>query len=426
MASITKLGKGKQPPRAVDFVDDTGGGQRKRIRLGIVTYDEAQEAKRRIEKLLTAKILNQQPDHETLRWLIGVSGTIHARIARAGLAQPRGPASQSPQLGNFLEKHIGQRRLGIALASAERLQDTANLLCSYFGASTPIDTITPDSAKDWRANLLAEGRKEPTARLHSRNVKSFFNDAVERELISRNPFAKLKSAAIAGDRDHYVTPEDSVKILDACPDIQWRTLFALARFSGLRCPSETHNITWRDVDWDHRRLTVYARKTDTTRVVPIIPELMPILQEAFDAAEEGSEKIITLSRSNRHRTFKEIIRRAGLTIWPGLFKTLRQSCETQLAMTCPQHAVSAWIGHSMKVSERHYLQLTDDVYDMATRSAAAGRGIGSQSAARADRSGEGRNEKTPPLPLLATTCEVIPSEADGTRTRNHRIDSPVL
>jgi hypothetical protein len=84
----------------------------------------------------------------------------------------------------------------------------------------------------------------------------------------------------------------------------------------------------------------------------------------------------------------------------------------------------------MKVSERHYLQLTDDVFEMATQSAAesaaAGQGIGSQSAAIVECNDEGQKEKTSPLPLLATTCEVILSEADGTRTRNHRIDSPVL
>ena len=80
----------------------------------------------------------------------------------------------------------------------------------------------------------------------------------------------------------------------------------------------------------------------------------------------------------------------------------------------------------MKVSERHYLQLTDDVYDMATQSTAAGQGIGLQSSAKVECNDEGQKKKTSPLPLLATTCEVILSEADGTRTRNHRIDSPVL
>ncbi len=40
MASIVKLGKGKQPPRAIDFTDPDSG-KRQRIRLGVVSFDEA-------------------------------------------------------------------------------------------------------------------------------------------------------------------------------------------------------------------------------------------------------------------------------------------------------------------------------------------------------------------------------------------------
>ena len=44
MASIVKLGKGKQPPRSIDF---TGlDGKRKRLRLGVVTRSDAETAKR--------------------------------------------------------------------------------------------------------------------------------------------------------------------------------------------------------------------------------------------------------------------------------------------------------------------------------------------------------------------------------------------
>ena len=141
------------------------------------------------------------------------------------------------------------------------------------------------------------------------------------------------------------------------------------RFAGLRCPSETHKVTWRDVDWDRRRLTVlFAPKTKRTRIVPIVATLWPILQDAFDATAEGSDRIVTLSRNNLHRTFHDILRKAGLVAWPDLFQTLRRSCETDFARTCPQHAVSVWMGHSMKVSERHYLQITDDLYNLASGS----------------------------------------------------------
>ena len=36
-------------------------------------------------------------------------------------------------------------------------------------------------------------------------------------------------------------------------------------------------------------------------------------------------------------------------------------------MIAPQHVISTWIGHSMKVSEKHYLQVTDEMYALVTK-----------------------------------------------------------
>ena len=96
MASIVKLGKGKHPPRAIDFNNTTG--KRDRLRLGIVTHDDAEECCRRVEKLLTAKRLNNSPDAPTAEWVAGVSDDIHEKLARFGLCLPRVPKNAAPTL----------------------------------------------------------------------------------------------------------------------------------------------------------------------------------------------------------------------------------------------------------------------------------------------------------------------------------------
>ncbi len=69
-----------------------------------------------------------------------------------------------------------------------------------------------------------------------------------RDLLKRNPFAGLKSAVGSNrERDFFVTRDMATKVLEACPDSQWRVLFALSRFAGLRCPSETLALQWADV-----------------------------------------------------------------------------------------------------------------------------------------------------------------------------------
>ena len=42
---------------------------------------------------------------------------------------------------------------------------------------------------------------------------------------------------------------------------------------------------------------------------------------------------------------------------------MRKDCERDWAQLYPQYAVSAWIGHGIEVSARHYLQVPEELYD---------------------------------------------------------------
>jgi integrase len=76
--------------------------------------------------------------------------------------------------------------------------------------------------------------------------------------------------------------EEAAKVLEACPDVEWQLIFALARYGGLRTPSETLALKWSDVNWEARMFTVRSPKTEHPedggiRVVPIFKELRPYL-----------------------------------------------------------------------------------------------------------------------------------------------------
>ena len=114
-------------------------------------------------------------------------------------------------------------------------------------------------------------------------------------------------------------------------------------------------------------MRVYAPKTDSTRVVPIVPRLLEILKKARELATNDSETIVQMSMNNLHRNFEKLLTTAKIDVWDDLFQTLRRSCETDFAKHHPQHAVSRWIGHSMRVSEQHYLMDDDSLLEAATR-----------------------------------------------------------
>ena len=161
--------------------------------------------------------------------------------------------------------------------------------------------------------------------------------------------------------------------MDACPNLQWRAIFALCRYGGMRCPSELLTLKWTDVNWERGRITVHSPKTERyqgkdMRQIPIFPELRPYLLEAFNQARDKLGYVITLCRkknTNLRTCFKRIICKAHLKPWPKLFQNLRSSRETELTEKFPLHVVCAWLGNSQLVAAKHYLQVTEDHFKSA-------------------------------------------------------------
>lgn len=207
--------------------------------------------------------------------------------------------------------------------------------------------------------------------------------AVRRELIPRNPFDELQGRVRSNrQKMRFITPEVIQHAIESCPDGEWRLLVALARYGGLRTPSESLSLRWEDVDWEHSRITGHAPKTEhhpngATRIVPLFRELKPYLEQVWEQAEPGTEYVITRYRDAAKRTpagwancnlrtqFVKIIRRAGHESWPKPWQNLRSSRETELAERFPVQVVCAWIRNSKPVAMEHYLQVTEDHFKRA-------------------------------------------------------------
>jgi integrase len=373
MASISTDKKGL---RRILFVG--ADGQRRPIRLGRVPIKTARTIKAHVENLAAAALGKHSPDAETSAWIGGLDSVLHAKLAAVGLVSPREstPEAKTVKLADFLDAYV-KGRSDVKGSTATVYSHTRRCLVAYFGANRPLHEITPGDADDWRL-WLGENQKlaDNTTRRRCGIAKQFFRSALRRRLIRENPFADMKGCAVKANasRHYFISREEAQAVLDACPDAQWRLLFALSRFGGLRCPSEHLGLRWGDVDWERGRITVHSPKTEhheggESRQVPIFPELRPYLEEVFEQAEPGTEWIITRYRNcnaNLRTQLKRIIKRAGLTSWSKLFQNLRSTRETELAETYPLHVVCTWIGNSQAVAAKHYLQVTDADYERAS------------------------------------------------------------
>jgi len=358
----------------------SANGKRRAVRLGKLSVKAAQSILARVEALEAAGLSGTPWDTETAAWVGTRDEVLYGKLAVVGLVPTREPVSEteSDTLGNFLCQYI-ESRTDVKSGTVVNYRQVQRNLLQFFGDEKRLADITPGDADEFRL-ALALRLSENTVRRHCGRSKQFFRAAVRKRLIVENPFGDMKGCAVKANasRFYFVTREEAQAVPDACPDAQWRLLFALARFAGLRTPSEPLGLRWTDVDWERNRITIASPKTEhfeggESRQIPIFPELRAHLEEVWEQAEPGTDWVITRYRSteaNLRTQLHRIIRRAGLKSWPKCFQNCRSTRETELAESNPLHVVCSWIGNSQAVAAKHYLQVTDEHFQRASEGGA--------------------------------------------------------
>jgi integrase len=350
-------------------------GKRRAIRLGRVTKRKAESFRIRLESVIQGRATGHMEDVDA-QWLAGLDARAHGKLVAAGLAAPR-QAVGATTLKPFLDGYLAGRT-DVKGSTQTCMGQARRRLVEFFGAEKPLGAITEGDAEEY-ARWLSGQVSTNTARRLAGRAKQSFRFAVRKKAILANPFADLKTNVGSNpERRFFVTRATADAVLAACPDAEWRLLLALSRFGGLRCPSEHVLLRWADVDWARGRILVHSPKTEhheggDTRSVPIFPELLPYLRDAFEAAEPGAEFAIARYRrgdQNMRTQLLKILARAHVTPWPKLFHNLRATRQTELEESFPTHMVCAWLGNSVAVARKHYLQVTDDHFEKAAQNPA--------------------------------------------------------
>lgn len=391
-------------------------GKRKTLRLGKCKQRTVTTIKTHVEELLEAHGSGRSIYDETQAWLKKVGAAnrdLYEKLAKHGLV-PRRNEPRYSGLAAFLDDYI-VKQSDKKRSTIICLTQCRNDLVAFFGADRALVEITEGDAEDWRQFLRSRpagqsgrrktpNRRESQVSMRDRNkpkqsqkllqentirrrcgrARQLFAAAVRHRIIDRNPFSELKGVSVLANksRDFFITREMTTRVLAACPDSQWKLLFALSRFGGLRCPSEHLALTWRDINWETGRITIRSPKTahhegKESRVIPLFPDLRPYLEAVRDEANPGidcafSDPVITRYRdrnANLRPQLQRIIENAGLTPWPKLFQNLRASRATELAKEHAGHVAAAWLGHSTAVAAKHYWQTTDDDFNRALQNA---------------------------------------------------------
>jgi len=409
MASISNDPDGR---RRILFV--APDESRKTVRLGKCDRKSAESICRHVEAILAAKIAGQPVPRDTSAWLANIGPALHDKLATVGLVEPL----QRLTVGDFLTIWLdGKKAMGHKPTSLRAWGQTVAGLVEQFG-SRPLASLAHADGETFRAAM--QGRELRATTIHKRlgHARQMLEDAVRLGHVSANPWKHVKQrGGDPSERRAYVPIADTVRVIEHCPNVIWKLLVALARFGGLRVPSEAFSLTWGDVDWERGRLSVPSPKTEHLgkphRVIPLFPLLRPHLEAAFEQAPEGS--VYVLSETWRERakgddgwggvnvrtTFAKIVRRAGVEPWPRLWHSLRASCESDLAQSFPLATVTKWLGNTPSVALRHYVDPTEVAFDRALKwtpkSGAESGALGAQNAAQQAAAGNSVEWNESPL-----------------------------
>lgn len=349
----------------------TGGG-RLGLRIGSrskVTQRAAETITRHIQHLENKRDFGESLPRETIEWERALSDTLHRKLADAGLVEPRYLQS----VGMFIDDYIASRT-DVTEQTRVNLRQTRRRLDKYGDASIPMRDFTTDHADELVKNIRASKLAKATQTKTIKNLKQFFAHAVKLGHIDRNPFADHGGTVGGNKAKQFFVPRELIDdVIAKCPDVQWRLLIAMARYAGMRMPSEIRYLKWSDIHWEEGKFHLYSPKLERhgkeERFVPIFPELRPYLLEAFEAAEPGEAYVFRedLRTSKNIRTqFNRLVKRAGHATFAKPFVNMRSTRETELLEAYPAHVACYWIGNSTRVAVEHYAQITDEHFKRAS------------------------------------------------------------
>ena len=350
-------------------------GRRKTIRLGKCSKRDADSIKYRVENLLSAHIQGRESARDDANWLNSIGINLRVKLENAGLID-KAKQAEYFSLAEWVRKYI-ESRTDVKPNTLQNMKQAESDFLNFLDGEKTLKNFTPGDAEDFRRHLLGKGLAEATVRRRCKRVKQFMAAAVKKRLLIENPFDDIPTSdRVNKARQHFISKDDIYRVIDACPDAQWRLIFALARFGGLRMPSELLPLRWEDVNWSENKILIHSPKTEhidgkETRLMPLFPELQPYLQESFELAKPGQKYLITRYRKkgvNLGTQAHRIIKQAGLKPWPKTFQNLRASRETELVENFPVHVVTDWLGNSPDIAKRHYLQTTEEHFLRATHS----------------------------------------------------------
>jgi integrase len=352
----------------IQFFDHEG--IRRTLRTGVTDRQGAEHIRLHVDNLLAAKRAAIPLPAATAEWLGRIDAQFRAKLETLGLVEPRAER-RVPTLGQLIDEFVEYQKPRVKTPTLKVLYQATRRLLTCLQADTPIDQITPADA-DRVYQVFKAQLAQSTANKRVAIVRSIFNFACEREYITKNPFRHIRGLQVIGDttRKQYITTDEVRQLLEKIPDLELQLVIVLARWCGLRIPSEIRELRWRDILWKKNRIIVRSPKTEhhvgkgirTPKLFPMVRRYLKALRRLRPDAGPDDHVFRSAVRNDPYLLLCLYCRKQGIKLWTKFFTNLRASCATDLRDHYPSQVCLAWLGHTERIATTHYLMVKEKYY----------------------------------------------------------------
>lgn len=148
----------------------------------------------------------------------------------------------------------------------------------------PITKVDTTTVEKYLVKLQKDGKSGKTIENHRSALKGFFDFMVMYGEVKNNPVMAIKRRHMPQELPVYL-PDDEIELLIKLAE-QEKIVneITIALNTGLRM-NELRNLQWRDVDINHKQLTVKGRYSKNKRA-----RTVPLNQKAIDAFSDQKQK----------------------------------------------------------------------------------------------------------------------------------------
>ena len=160
-----------------------------------------------------------------------------------------------------------------------------NMSYSLNGLSNHIGIQNITSVKKASINIFIDNKiqlnKLHQAHQHFRNMRTFFNWAVDNEYIIKSPLVRMKPPKLPEKKPIWINENELYKILSNVSSKQLKDIYQILFYTGMRA-SELLSLTWSNINLEEKLLfirnsQIFTTKSGKERAIPMSEKVYNII-----------------------------------------------------------------------------------------------------------------------------------------------------